>query len=74
MSDEIASFAREITIHKNRDTSILSRGRDNPDIITDLKLRYEEQLEKLRVDLQKERSKNKKFLTFFTQRAGTGNF
>ena len=39
-------------------------------MITDLKLHYEDQLEKLRSDLTKERSKNRKYLNFIAQRGG----
>lgn len=58
MQDEQLSFGRESTILKNRgDLSMASRGKDHQDLYIDMKLHYEEQLEKMRQDLNKERSK-----------------
>jgi hypothetical protein len=37
-------------------------------VITDLRLDYENQLEKLRSDLNKERSKNRKYQNFIASR------
>ena len=70
----MASFGRESTIIRNRgDLSIISRSRDqNVMAITDLRLDYENQLEKLRSDLNKERSKNRKYQNFIASR-GTNN-
>ncbi len=74
MHEEMVSFGRESTIIKNKgDISIISRSREQNDMaITDLKLHYEDQLEKLRSDLNKERSKNRKYLNFIASR-GTNN-
>jgi hypothetical protein len=49
MQEEMASFGRESTIIRNRgDLSIISRSREqNVMAITDLRLDYENQLEKL---------------------------
>jgi len=74
MQEGMASFGRQTTINKNRaDLSIISRSIDpNESLILDLKLHYEDQLEKLRSDLNKERSKNRKYVNFIASR-GTNN-
>ena len=75
MQDEQVSFGRQSTIAKvKNDISVVSRGgRDQQDmIIMDLKLHYEEKLEQLKQDLAKERSKNKKYQNFITQRTMGG--
>ena len=70
MQEEMASFGRESTIIRNRgDISIISRSKEqNVMVITDLRLDYENQLEKLRSDLNKERSKNRKYQNFIASR------